>query len=75
MKSATLEDRVADLEVLVKHLGNELRKVRQKDWKRTIGMFTDDEEMKSIFKEALKLREADRKKARSRSSKSQKPKR
>jgi hypothetical protein len=39
-----------------------------KDWRRTIGIFTDDEGMKSVFQEALKLRDADRKKARSRTA-------
>ena len=56
----------------------ELQEVKRagKDWRRTIGMFTDDEGMKAIFQEALKLREADRKKTRSRApGKGRKPKR
>jgi hypothetical protein len=39
---------------------------RHKDWRRTIGMFTDNPEMKVLFAEAMKLREADRRKARRR---------
>jgi len=35
-----------------------------KDWRRTVGMFTDDPGMKELFAEAIKLREADRRKAR-----------
>ena len=37
-----------------------------KDWRRTVGMFTDNPGMKELFAEAIKLREADRRKARRR---------
>ncbi len=37
---------------------------RDKDWRRTLGMFTGDELMKRIDDQALKYREADRKKSR-----------
>jgi hypothetical protein len=37
-----------------------------KDWKRTVGMFTNDEGMKQLFQEALKIREKDRRQARGR---------
>ena len=42
---------------------------RDKDWRRTIGMFTDNPGMKELFAEAMKLRAADRKKARCRAPK------
>ena len=37
---------------------------RDKDWRRTVGMFTDNPGMKELFADAMKLREADRRKAR-----------
>jgi len=37
-----------------------------KDWRKTVGMFTGDQGMKQLFREALKLREKDRRKSRSR---------
>ncbi len=39
-----------------------------KDWRRTIGAFTDDEGMKEILREAIRFRELDRKKARSKTA-------
>jgi hypothetical protein len=36
---------------------------RDKDWRRTVGLFTDNPQMKELFAEAMKLREADRRKA------------
>jgi uncharacterized protein (DUF433 family) len=35
-----------------------------KDWRRTIGMFTDDPGMQELFRDALRLREEDRKRTR-----------
>ena len=58
-----LEKRVESLEAQVA----ELRAARAsvaKDWRRTIGAFTDDAGMQEILKEAMRLREADRNKAR-----------
>jgi len=49
--------------------------VKEKDWRRTIGAFTDDEGMKRILRDALRLREADRKKARSKGTAKHGPKR
>jgi len=39
---------------------------RTKDWRRTIGMFTDNQEMKQLFQEALRIREKNRQQARRR---------
>lgn len=70
MAQLTLEKRLAALESVVAELrAPQKRGNRKKDWRRTIGMFTGDEMMKRIDEEALKYREADRRKARSRSSK------
>ena len=56
--NATLEDRVAALESAVEQLVHGSR--RQKDWRRTLGMFAGDQLMKQIDAEARKIREADR---------------
>ena len=73
MKAAdirSLEARVAALECEVAQLraannasGNGAA-APVKDWRSTIGMFTDDPGMQEVFAEAMKLREADREKAR-----------
>jgi len=63
-----LERRVKALESRVARLQDDMRSargVKEKDWRRTIGAFTDDEGLKEVLREALRLREADRKKARS----------
>jgi hypothetical protein len=39
-----------------------------KDWKRTVGMFTDDEGMQQLFKQALRIRAQDRRQTRGRSN-------
>ncbi|MBW3598776.1 MAG: hypothetical protein KY475_16060 [Planctomycetes bacterium] len=74
MASTNLEQRLEDLELRVDQLQIELRSAqlgaagvaRDKDWRRTIGAITDDEGMKAIFQEAMRLREEDRRQARSR---------
>jgi hypothetical protein len=68
MTTQTLEDRVAQLERQVADLQAASSRVlpRKKDWRRTIGMFTGDEGMRELFAEAMKVREADRAKARRR---------
>ena len=59
-----LEKRVESLEAQVAEL-RAARASLPKDWRRTIGAFTDDPGMQEILKEAMRLRDADRKKARS----------
>lgn len=64
----SLEKRVEKLESQVAELQTELRRAKGKpgkDWRRTIGAFTNDDGMKELLLEAMRLREADRKKARS----------
>ena len=67
MVTVTLEKRVKALELQVAQLKDELRGARAgkwKDWRRTIGAFTDDEGMKEILRDAMRLRKLDRKKTR-----------
>ena len=62
----SLEQRVAALEQELSELKRRQGNCREKDWRRTIGVFTDNPQMKALFAEAMKLREADRRKARRR---------
>ena len=64
MPALSLEQRVAVLEQEISQLAAKRSNGRQKDWRRTIGIFTDNPEMKQLFTEAMRLREADRRKAR-----------
>jgi hypothetical protein len=64
MPPSSLEQRVAALEHEVAELKARPANGRVKDWRQTVGRFTDDPGMKEIFAEALKLREADRRKVR-----------
>ena len=76
MASGSLEKRVAQLELQVAKLQSELSTSppkHGKDWRRTIGMFTDDPGMTEIFEEARKSREADRRKTRPSATKRRKP--
>ncbi len=64
MTNQSLERRVEILESQLGKLQDEVRAGKPKDWRRTIGAFTDDEGMRRILRDAMLLREADRKKAR-----------
>jgi hypothetical protein len=64
-----LEQRVAALEEELAGLKSRRRNGRAKDWRRTVGIFTDNPGIKELFREAIKLREADRNRARRRQPK------
>ena len=68
MKTPTIEQRVVALEHELADLKAGRANGRVKDWRRTIGQFTDNPQMKELFAEAMKLRDADRKKARRKQS-------
>lgn len=73
MPRATLEQRVAALEKQVSALiANQASAGRVKDWRRTSGAFTGDDVMKEIFEEGRKIREAEGRRVRRRSSQNRK---
>ena len=74
----SLKDRVESLEAQVAALRNAIyaREDRHsKNWQKTIGAFTDDEGMQQVLRDAMQLREADRKKARTTASRRHKARR
>lgn len=68
MASQSLERRIEILESQLGKLQEEVRAGQPKDWRRTIGAFTDDQGMQRILRDAMRLREADRKKARAKTT-------
>ena len=70
MKKPSLEERVAALEKKLAELEKSTNGSYQKDWRRTVGMFTGDEGMKRVFEEAKKIRERVRQKEKQRKTKS-----
>lgn len=73
MKPLSLEQRIAALEKEVADLKDlqPQNGVPKKDWRRTIGIFTDNPGMLELFDEAMKIRAADRKQAHRRPAKRQ----
>jgi hypothetical protein len=70
MADLSLVQRVAALErQMANIMAQQANGSRKKDWRRTVGMFTDDPGMQELFAEAQKIRQADRKKARGRQTK------
>ena len=67
MSRLDLAKRVATLESQVSELQEQLRSVqprRQKDWRRAVDKYAGDADLQSVFAEALKLRNAERKQVR-----------
>ena len=62
----TLKKRVELLESQVAELRDQLRKGigRTKEWRRAIEQYAGDEDLQSVFAEAMKLRQAERKRVR-----------
>jgi hypothetical protein len=67
VSQATIEERVSRLEAQVKQLqsGNRTAKPGRDDWQRTFGMFAGDAVMKEIIDAGRRIREKDRRRARS----------
>jgi hypothetical protein len=75
MTTEQLEQRLAKLEAEMSSLRAHVLGSRgQKGWRWAVEEFAGDEGLQEIFAGAMKLREADRKKARNRNSTTRKPK-
>ncbi len=65
MSNLTLEERVAELERLmatvIQQPGSQ---TREKNWRRTVGMFKDDPILKELIEEGRRIREEDRRQTR-----------
>ena len=55
LPALSLEERVSVLEQEISELKSRQGNARDKDWRRTIGVFTDNPQMKELFAEAMKL--------------------
>lgn len=67
MSNANVEERLSALERTLAELIRSRRPSgREKDWKRTVGMFSGDELMKEIDAAGRRIREQDRRQARRR---------
>jgi hypothetical protein len=67
MSRQDIGKRLAALESRVTELQEEIRSShppRQKDWRRAVEKYAGDADLQSVFAEAMKLRDADRKRAR-----------
>ena len=64
MRQSAVEKRLSALELRVSALDQMVSQApRAKDWRRSIGAFTDDPAMQAIFVSALRIRAADRARA------------
>jgi len=64
MRQSTVEKRLSNLETRVSELDRMVNDPAQaKDWRRSIGAFTDDPAMQAVFADALRIRAADRARA------------
>lgn len=67
MDRQSLERRFAKLEAQLGKLQDEVRAAKEtKSWERAIEKYGDDDGLQAVFSAAMKLREADRKRARQR---------
>ena len=70
MRQPTIEKRLSNLEVRVSELDRIVNQPSHaKDWRRSVGVFTDDPAMQAVFADALRIRAADRARAHRRSGK------
>jgi hypothetical protein len=61
MARKSIEQRVANLESQIEEIRVQLAAGGGKNWRPSIGAFTGDEGMLQLLRDAMKLREADRK--------------
>jgi hypothetical protein len=64
MASLTLEKRLSKLEAEVTKLRQEIQSTKAKNWERAIEKYAGDDDLQAVFAAAMKLREADRRRAR-----------
>ncbi|MEX2139007.1 MAG: hypothetical protein WD894_07080 [Pirellulales bacterium] len=64
-----MEKRLSLLEAEVNKLRKEVASTKAKSWERAIEKYAGDNDLQAVFSAAMKLREADRKRARRRRSK------
>ena len=63
MSEATIEQRLSSLEAQMRDLMTRLgQPKREKDWRRTVGVFAGNPGLQRVFDEAQRLREEDRQK-------------
>ena len=60
MDQITLESLARRVEALERALNQQMKPVRQKDWRRVVGMFGDSEFMKQVDAAGQAIREAER---------------
>jgi hypothetical protein len=60
VEQLTLESLARRIEALERALNHQVRPVRQKDWRRVVGMFGDSEFMKQVDAAGQAIREAER---------------
>jgi len=64
MRQSTVEKRLSNLETRVSELNRIINEPTQaKDWRRSIGAFTDDPAMQAVLDDAQRIRSADRARA------------
>lgn len=61
MPTVTLESLAQRLDVVEKAIARLAAPNRPKDWRRVVGMFSDNEFMKRVILEGREIRDADRK--------------
>lgn len=64
MARKSIEERIATLESQMQAIRDRLAHREGKNWRQSIGAFTDDDGMLQLLRDAMKLRDADRKAAR-----------
>jgi hypothetical protein len=70
MRQSTVEKRLSNLETRLSELDRIVKEPAQaKDWRRSIGSFTDDPAMQAVLDDAQRIRSADRARARRRTAK------
>ena len=65
MSNLSLEERVTELErLMATFIQQPVSQTREKNWRRTAGMFKEDPIMKELIEEGQRIREEDRRQTR-----------